>query len=45
MWEPLQPVDMGHRIKGIALVDHNVPRSDWSKARISGELPARFAKK
>ncbi|GEM10239.1 exopolyphosphatase [Rhodotorula toruloides] len=30
-----QPVDMGHRIKGIALVDHNVPRSDWSKARIS----------
>lgn len=33
---------MGHRIKGIALVDHNVPRSDWSKARISGELPASF---
>ncbi|BGP01807.1 hypothetical protein JCM10021v2_005513 [Rhodotorula toruloides] len=32
---PIKPVDMGHRIKGIALVDHNVPRSDWSKARIS----------
>jgi hypothetical protein len=27
-------VDLWHRIKGIALVDHNVPRSMWDKAEI-----------
>jgi exopolyphosphatase len=26
--------DQRHRIKGIALVDHNVPRSMWDKAEI-----------
>ncbi|GAA5985336.1 hypothetical protein JCM11641_006370 [Rhodosporidiobolus odoratus] len=31
---PIKPVDMGHRIKGIALVDHNVPRSEWDSAKI-----------
>ncbi|GAA5825390.1 hypothetical protein JCM11251_006962 [Rhodosporidiobolus azoricus] len=31
---PIKPIDLGHRIKGIALVDHNVPRSDWNGAEI-----------
>ncbi|GAA5917518.1 hypothetical protein JCM6882_007941 [Rhodosporidiobolus microsporus] len=31
---PIKPIDLGHRIKGIALVDHNVPRSDWDGAEI-----------
>ncbi|GAA5872712.1 hypothetical protein JCM8547_006322 [Rhodosporidiobolus lusitaniae] len=31
---PIKPTDMGHRIKGIALVDHNVPRSDWAGSKI-----------
>ncbi|GAA5943942.1 hypothetical protein JCM10213_009038 [Rhodosporidiobolus nylandii] len=31
---PIKPVEMGHRIKGIALVDHNEPRSEWHDADI-----------
>ncbi|GAA6037429.1 hypothetical protein JCM8097_008569 [Rhodosporidiobolus ruineniae] len=31
---PIKPDEIGHRIKGIALVDHNVPRSVWEKAKI-----------
>ncbi|GAA5901535.1 hypothetical protein JCM5296_006806 [Sporobolomyces johnsonii] len=31
---PIKPTDMWHRIKGIALVDHNVPRAVWKDANI-----------
>ncbi|GAA5977572.1 hypothetical protein JCM10908_005025 [Rhodotorula pacifica] len=31
---PIKPNDLWHRIKGIALVDHNVPRAIWAKAEI-----------
>ncbi|POY70886.1 hypothetical protein BMF94_6063 [Rhodotorula taiwanensis] len=31
---PIKPNDLWHRIKGIALVDHNVPRAIWDKAEI-----------
>ncbi|GAA5931017.1 hypothetical protein JCM1841_005458 [Sporobolomyces salmonicolor] len=31
---PINPTDMWHRIKGIALVDHNVPRAVWKDATI-----------
>ncbi|KAK4046695.1 hypothetical protein OIV83_005898 [Microbotryomycetes sp. JL201] len=30
----IKPVEMAHRIKGIALVDHNVPQSVWSNATV-----------
>ncbi|GAA5916729.1 uncharacterized protein JCM6883_000092 [Sporobolomyces salmoneus] len=31
---PIKPNEMSHRIKGIALVDHNVPRSIWDNATV-----------
>ncbi|KAI5477715.1 exopolyphosphatase [Pseudohyphozyma bogoriensis] len=31
---PIRPFDLYHRIKGIALVDHNIPRSYWSNSTI-----------
>ncbi|GAA6017578.1 hypothetical protein JCM8202_000339 [Rhodotorula sphaerocarpa] len=31
---PIKPSEMWHRIKGIALVDHNVPRAIWERAQI-----------
>ncbi|GAA6061299.1 hypothetical protein JCM10212_005413 [Sporobolomyces blumeae] len=31
---PIKPNEIAHRIQGIALVDHNVPRSIWAKAKI-----------
>ncbi|GAA5873481.1 hypothetical protein JCM3774_002428 [Rhodotorula dairenensis] len=31
---PIKPNDLWHRIKGIALVDHNVPRAIWDKAEV-----------
>lgn len=30
----IQPWDMYHRVKGLALVDHNVPRKIWTNATI-----------
>ncbi|GAA6053968.1 hypothetical protein JCM3770_004646, partial [Rhodotorula araucariae] len=31
---PIKPDELGHRIKGIALVDHNVPRSQWAGSEV-----------
>ncbi|GAA6015319.1 hypothetical protein JCM11491_001010 [Sporobolomyces phaffii] len=31
---PIKPVELSHRIRGIALVDHNVPRSIWANATV-----------
>ncbi|GAA5960584.1 hypothetical protein JCM3765_005864 [Sporobolomyces pararoseus] len=31
---PIKPNEMSHRIRGIALVDHNVPRSIWNNATV-----------
>ncbi|KAM0790166.1 hypothetical protein ACM66B_005485 [Microbotryomycetes sp. NB124-2] len=31
---PIKPIEMAHRIKGIAMVDHNVPLSVWSNATV-----------
>ncbi|KAK4048164.1 hypothetical protein OIO90_005928 [Microbotryomycetes sp. JL221] len=31
---PIKPKELSHRIKGIALVDHNVPLSSWSNASV-----------
>ncbi|GAA6019243.1 hypothetical protein JCM10207_005051 [Rhodosporidiobolus poonsookiae] len=32
---PIKPEELGHRIQGIALVDHNVPRREWNGAQIA----------
>ncbi|GAA5940531.1 uncharacterized protein JCM15063_002364 [Sporobolomyces koalae] len=31
---PIKPNEISHRIKGIALVDHNVPRTIWNNATV-----------
>lgn len=31
---PIKPNEISHRIKGIALVDHNVPRTMWDNATV-----------
>lgn len=31
---PIKPTDLWHRTRGIALVDHNIPRAMWSNATI-----------
>ncbi|BGP41844.1 hypothetical protein JCM10449v2_005836 [Rhodotorula kratochvilovae] len=31
---PIKPEEMGHRIKGVALVDHNIPLSAWDGAKV-----------
>lgn len=31
---PIKPDELGHRIKGISIVDHNSPRSFWGTSKI-----------
>jgi len=33
---PMKPEEVSRRIRGIALVDHNVPRSMWAEAEVVG---------
>ncbi|KAL8280268.1 hypothetical protein RQP46_007382 [Phenoliferia psychrophenolica] len=35
---PIKPFDMWHRVKGVHLVDHNVPRTMWGNITILGIL-------